>query len=278
LKGNTASNMDDDVPGMLAKVPTAFLEVVKTLSNFSAEESTNWLPEKIEVLIWPYEYAPDDPPAKWPSDWPDCSHPTSKQRGDSWSIFLDSVHLPELRNVTKNIRQKQAISVSGKKWAISYRAPFPSEKFWMNKTLVQPDDIQPVIVFICPDPWAMVIGSDAPTFSLLANGVVYYKTKEGVNTKKFDIAPDSTVDNLLQAVLGNEVMHHMTEFLKLEKDYYSISSWTDQQCPSIKFWYKTGPMNDDTTKWTLKSVSVYGLSNFLLQSNLPKQKEGCTIS
>jgi len=269
-------NKDD----LIGKVPREFLEIYNILSNFDIEGSENWKPELIEVYIWPYEYAPDDPPVEWPKDWPDCNHPTSYKSGDSYSIYIDSTKSEEINKIISKRRQKQAIGISGKKWAISRRDPMPSEKFWMSRT-PKPDDVHPVLVFINPDPWAMVIGSDGPVFLLLENGRIYYQSKQGMKTKKFDILPETTIEDLLSTIFTSDSLPIFNGFLNLIQDYYSIIQATDQPCPCIKYWYKSGKISDTSSTWKLKSVSVYGLSNNILV-NPPQQKnsrnERCIIS
>jgi len=255
---------DDDIEhehsSSIDKEPPEFLELCKLIRDYDVTGSENWKPEFIEVYIWPYEYAPDDPPVKWPIDWPDCNHPTSIKRGDSYSIYLESTKSEELYKISSERRQKQAIGINGKKWAISSRNPIPSEKFWMGSaTSITPEDIHPVLVLLNPDPWSMVIGSDGPVFLLLENGRIYYQTKHGMKTKKFDILPENTVEDLLCKVFSNDILPIIKGFLKLRSHYVTVYG-TDQPTPCINYWYKSGKLCDTSSSWEFKSVSVYGLS------------------
>ncbi len=91
-----------------------------------------WLPESIEVMLWPYEYAPDAS-IVWPAGWADLKSRTTRKRGeDSYSVFLPSISYPELRKFISTCREKGAILINDKKMAISFRFPFPDELKWMQ--------------------------------------------------------------------------------------------------------------------------------------------------
>ncbi|MBK1884705.1 hypothetical protein JIN85_20000 [Luteolibacter pohnpeiensis] len=91
-----------------------------------------WLPESIEVMFWPYEYAPDQS-IVWPAGWPDLNAKTTRKRGEnSYSVFLQSKNYPELLKFIATEKEKGAILINEKKMAISYRFPFPGEYKWMQ--------------------------------------------------------------------------------------------------------------------------------------------------
>ena len=114
-----------------SKLPAEVVAAYDALSLFKPSESQDWLPEKVEVMIWPYEYAPD-PSIKWPEKWPGLSDPATVQRGDdSFSIYMPSAELPALRGFLKGRTEKGAVEIGGRKWAASIRFPFPHEKLWM---------------------------------------------------------------------------------------------------------------------------------------------------
>jgi hypothetical protein len=110
-------------------------ENLKTLYAYLAglrfEGSSPWMPQFVEVMLWPYEYAPQKS-IRWPSDWPNFDSPTSLQRGDEYSIFLPCDKLGELRAFLKTRDPKGAVQVAGKKWAIAYRFVFPGESAWAS--------------------------------------------------------------------------------------------------------------------------------------------------
>lgn len=114
--------------------PPYLANIVKKLKEFSSPVAEIWQPQKIEVVVWGYEYSPEIP-AEWPDDWPDIKgkdayvHETSNT-GDMYSIYLDSEHLDELKDLLANDRLHQAILMNGRKWALRYRFPFPHEPKW----------------------------------------------------------------------------------------------------------------------------------------------------
>jgi hypothetical protein len=113
------------------RTPKAFLDLFDELKAYTNATAQTWVPEKIEVMIWPYEYSPEEP-LKWPAWWPDLNHSTTKRRGDSYSIYLAAEKTDEFSKLLAARREKQAVEISGKKWAVSYRVPFPSEELWMR--------------------------------------------------------------------------------------------------------------------------------------------------
>ncbi len=117
-------------PSVRAKVPGAIVAAFDRIKEFKHAPTNDWLPEKIEVMIWPYEYAPDAS-IKWPAEWPDLSDPSTMKRGDSFSIFVPSSELAELKAFLSRRKEKGAIEIDGKKWAASIRFPLPHEKLWM---------------------------------------------------------------------------------------------------------------------------------------------------
>jgi hypothetical protein len=113
-----------------AKVPAEIVRAYDVLKGFNPSQSTEWMPDKIEVMVWPYEYAPE-PSIEWPTDLPDLKDPGTVRRGDSFSIFIPSSKLHEVRTLLGRRNEKGAIEIDGKKWAASVRFPFPSERLWM---------------------------------------------------------------------------------------------------------------------------------------------------
>lgn len=118
-------------PEVRAKVPREIVTAYDRLSAFSHSRSEAWFPEYVEVMIWPYEYAPG-PSIHWPEGWPGLSDPKTERRGeDSFSIFIPSAQLAELRSFLKRRSDKGAIEIDGRKWAASTRFPFPHESLWV---------------------------------------------------------------------------------------------------------------------------------------------------
>jgi hypothetical protein len=107
-----------------ANLPAPIVAAYDKLSGFSDPAATDWLPENIEVMIWPYEYAPEAS-IHWPSEWPGIDAESTIKRGDSYSIFLPSAQFEEFKSFLRTGNRKGAVEIAGKKWAVSWRLPFP---------------------------------------------------------------------------------------------------------------------------------------------------------
>ena len=113
-------------------IPQPVLKTVERLIGFDHPRAERWLPREVEVMIWPYEYAPDES-RPWPKEWPGLKDPKTRRRaGKSFSLYLPSTELEALRKFLARRREKQAILIDGKKWAVSIRLPFPSEREWLS--------------------------------------------------------------------------------------------------------------------------------------------------
>lgn len=121
-------SLDDEQ--VTSRLPAAVAEAFDTIRAFGSARSKPWMPAQIEVMIWPYEYAPE-PSIQWNEEWPDLSSPTTVQRGNSYSLFLPSSELEALNNFLARKNSKGAIEIDGRKWSASYRMPFPRERLWM---------------------------------------------------------------------------------------------------------------------------------------------------
>lgn len=112
--------------------PLKLFHLFEKLVSFSPAAATAWQPEKFEVMIWPYEYAPDAS-IKWPANWPDISDvDTKKRREGSYSIFLPSSLAQQLSDFLKTRNERGAVEINGKKWSVATRTPFPAEEIWMR--------------------------------------------------------------------------------------------------------------------------------------------------
>ncbi|MEQ1780271.1 MAG: hypothetical protein ABMA14_02845 [Hyphomonadaceae bacterium] len=113
------------------KIPGPVVEAYDRLSAYSNANAQDWLPANIEVMAWPYEYAPE-PSIVWPKKWPGLRSPEAVSRGDGYSLFVPSADYNELVAFLKTQREKGAVEIEGKKWAVSLRLPFPQESSWMR--------------------------------------------------------------------------------------------------------------------------------------------------
>ncbi len=107
------------------QVPKPFLDVFDLLTQFRAKGAKPWLPQQIEVLIWPFDYSRETP-MQWPRGWPGLDDPATRKRGDTgYSLFLNSKYFSDFLNLLRSLGNGQAVLIGDKKWAISYRIPFP---------------------------------------------------------------------------------------------------------------------------------------------------------
>jgi hypothetical protein len=110
-------------------LPKEFDRVYKYLMALTKGESSQYAPPYLEVMIWPYEYAPDES-LPWPAKWPDTKSAYAVKRGESYSIFLPGSMAGELDAFISKRKEKGAILVNEKKWAISYRPIVPGDPAW----------------------------------------------------------------------------------------------------------------------------------------------------
>ena len=114
-----------------SKVPSAFLSVFDTLIGFEPP-AHSWAPEVVQVLIWPYDYAPGEV-HPWPADWP--AYEASQPRGGEGLrlLTLPGTELRKLQQFIGALGEKDSVGLGGHKWAISYRIPLPEEQLWQRR-------------------------------------------------------------------------------------------------------------------------------------------------
>lgn len=113
------------------EVPQPLKRLSRLLADFRHVDGKPWLPDRFEVMIWPYEYAPEES-VIWPSDWPDQNDSTSLRMGeDGFRLFLPADQFERFTTFLASRNDRGAVSIGGKKWAVSFRFPFPSERSWM---------------------------------------------------------------------------------------------------------------------------------------------------
>jgi hypothetical protein len=107
------------------------LTMITLLREYQSPEAKKWEPEAIEVMIWPYEYAPEAS-IIWPGPWPGLDHPATVQRGDSYSLFVPASERAALLAFLETRKARGAVEIGGRKWAVSLRTPLPGEARWMG--------------------------------------------------------------------------------------------------------------------------------------------------
>jgi len=125
----------EDSMKLRSDVPAPFKQLYARLMAFSPPSATGWVPDSLQVSIWPYEYAPDNPPLAWPQRWPGLDSPRWKRRSDDLVKEVRTIRLPFsdrplLDSLLVARREKQAIGITGRKWAVGYRWLFPQETEW----------------------------------------------------------------------------------------------------------------------------------------------------
>ncbi len=121
------------------KLPEILKDLHSYLTSLDFADAKPWEPPYVEAMVWGYNYAPDES-IHWPKDWPSLDSPNSLKRGDSYSIFLPGKELPKLREFLKTRKEKGAVEIGGKKWAVSIRYTFPSEPIWFKAFRAEPEE------------------------------------------------------------------------------------------------------------------------------------------
>jgi len=107
------------------RTPVVFINLYDKIKHYRNENSLEWMPPKIEVMFWDYDYAPKK--RKWIEGFPDLNSPsTIKRGGDSYSVFIDGNEYETFINYLQKMGKKEAVEINGRKMAISYRIPFPN--------------------------------------------------------------------------------------------------------------------------------------------------------
>ena len=118
--------------GMWEKLPKELRQALQTIDEMRNHDGRKWFPKKIEVMFWPYDYAPDQS-INWPNDWPGLSDPTTKTRSrESYSVYLPCKLYGDLRSFLATRKEKGAVLIDGKKMTTDFRFPFPNEHEWMK--------------------------------------------------------------------------------------------------------------------------------------------------
>jgi hypothetical protein len=109
--------------------PQPILDIVDRLAAFEDENAEPWLPEYIEIMIWPYDTSEGAP---WPADWPDLDDLTTVERHeDNYSLYLDADEFEEFQALMDDY--SGAARIDGRTWSVSYRYPFPHESEWQGQ-------------------------------------------------------------------------------------------------------------------------------------------------
>jgi hypothetical protein len=115
-----------------SRIPAPISAIYDRMRGFADANARDWKPEKIEVMIWPYDHA-IEPSIKWPKDWPGLNAPDTVKRGErGYSLYVPTANYDALIAFLKTAREKGAVEIGGRKWTASLRYPFPEERQWMR--------------------------------------------------------------------------------------------------------------------------------------------------
>ncbi|BDU77455.1 hypothetical protein METESE_24130 [Mesoterricola sediminis] len=122
-----------DVPGRnrAVKIPKEVGALASLLTQAKIPGMQIWVPRYVEAMIWPYEYAPEAS-IYWPKEWPGLSSEKAIKRQSSYSIFLPGAELQRISAFLGNRKEKGAVVIDGRKWAVSVRNVFPCEPVWRS--------------------------------------------------------------------------------------------------------------------------------------------------
>lgn len=112
-----------------SNVPAVIMRAYDNMASFDHPNAQPWLPEKIEVVLWPYDDA-SQPSIHWPKTWPSLDSKDAVKWGDKYSVYLPAAENQRLIAFLSSRNEKGAIEVGGKKWVASIRYPFPKEASW----------------------------------------------------------------------------------------------------------------------------------------------------
>ena len=107
-----------------AAAPAALVAAFDLMVNYSHEDAAPWTPEKIEVILWPWDTSGA---VDWPAEWPQLDSPFAVQRESVTSIYLDYAELDNLRALMEDA---DALRLDGQTYALTTRIPFPHEVVW----------------------------------------------------------------------------------------------------------------------------------------------------
>lgn len=115
-------------PEARSATPSAFLDIFDQVAAFDDARAMPWLPEFLEVMIWPFDTSEA---AVWPSEWPNLSSESTIVRyADQYSIFVPSMYYADYLALRFSA---DAVRLNGETWAFALRFPFPAETLWLHE-------------------------------------------------------------------------------------------------------------------------------------------------
>ena len=112
------------------KTPKDFLTVFDNIKSYKSDSAKTWVPDKIELLFWSYDYATTT--KNWPKNLPDLNTAgTVARAGGTYSVFMDKKDFEAFKKFYYTLSENDAVEINGKKMAVAYRFPFPN----LNNTI-----------------------------------------------------------------------------------------------------------------------------------------------
>jgi len=119
---------------------------------------------------------------------------------------------------------------------------------------------KPLILLVETDPWAMVIGSDVPSFALYENGQIIYHKIESRHLKTYEVTlTKAELQNVIKSLSINDSIYQLPIYIE-------ASAWTDQPSTILM-------LNLDSTK----IINVYGRLEQNEEARLKTPKSFLTV-
>jgi len=119
---------------------------------------------------------------------------------------------------------------------------------------------KPLIILVEADPWAMVIGSDVPSFALYENGQIIYHKIEGKRLKTYEVTlTKSELQKVITSLAINDSIYQLPVYIE-------ASGWTDQPSTTLM-------LDLDSTK----IINVYGRLEQNEEARLKTPKSFLTV-
>jgi hypothetical protein len=110
-------------------LPAELRKLYVFLSSLEFKDATEWTPKYIEAIAWNYDHAVDAS-VSWPKQWPGLNSPMTIKNSSTYSIFIPAAELKNVSTFLRIRKEKGAVEIDGKKFAVSVRRVFPSEPVW----------------------------------------------------------------------------------------------------------------------------------------------------
>ena len=117
-------------PFSRVRLPPELLNAFDTVFRFSAEGAEPWQPDRLELMLWPFDHSRLEPVA-WPSEWPGLEAASQRPSG-LYQIFVPSDDYERLFSLLANLRDGRGVGLDNHTWSLDYRIPFPREADWAN--------------------------------------------------------------------------------------------------------------------------------------------------